>query len=181
MNERCKDALYHSWGKAPERKKLEREYNRNYYNKNKHKWGVKNVTRYETNTTVPNPVKPTEGVWAYANGNYPDYFIGPRPKKDEEPKPNAGDYALTAVGAVAMMAPGGAYLFESPQQYANYIKEDISSAKIFMRKVANVGYDVARASKKAIASGKKFLDNLNVVKKLKNFIKEGQQYMDEYY
>lgn len=151
MNERCKDALYHSWGKAPERKKLEREYNRQYYSKNKYKWGVKNAA-------------------------LPPGFIGPRPKK-----PTAADHALTAVGYAAMAVPGGAYLFESPQQYANYIKEDINLAKRFVRKVSSVGVEVVRTSKEIIAAGKRFVEKLNIVKKIKKFIKEGQQYMEEYY
>ena len=155
MNERCKDALYHSWGKAPERKKLEREYNRNYYSKNKHKWGVKSA-------------------------QYPDDFVGPKPPEPPKP-PTAGDYALNAVGAAAMLVPGGAYLFESPQQYANYIKDDINLAKKFVKTLSNVGVSVVKTSKKVVEAGKKFLDNLNVVKKIKKFIKEGQDYMNEYY
>lgn len=43
MNEYSKEVLYHSWGKTPDRKKLEREYNKSYYQKNKHKWGIKSA------------------------------------------------------------------------------------------------------------------------------------------
>lgn len=155
MNERCREALYHSWGKAPERKKLEKDYNRSYYQKNKYKWGVKGAV-------------------------YPDNFVGPKPPEPPKP-PTAADHMLTGVGYVMTAMPGANYLYDSPQQYANYIKEDISVAKRFVKKVANVGKDVVRASKEAIAAGKKFVENLNVVKKWKQFIKEGQDYMKEYY
>lgn len=160
MNERCREALYHSWGKAPERKKLERAYNRSYYQKNKQKWGVKSA--------------------APTRSNYTDDFVGPKPPEPPAP-PTAGDYALTGMGYAMMLVPGGAYMFESPQQFAGYLKEDISIAKRFVKKIENVGKDVARASKKAIAAGKKFVENLNVVKKWKQFMKEGQDYIDQYY
>lgn len=35
MNEYCKNYLRHSWGKSPERKELERQYNINYYKANR--------------------------------------------------------------------------------------------------------------------------------------------------
>ena len=150
MNERCREALYHSWGKAPERKKLERDYNRSYYQKNKHKWGVK--------------------------GRLPKDYIGPPTKP-----PTAGDHALTGVGYVATAIPGGSYLFESPQQYADYLKEDVSIAKKFVKKIGQTAVGVAAAAKSAIDAGKKFISKLNVVKKIKKWIKEGQDYMNEYY
>ena len=37
MNERCKQYLVHSWGKAPERKHLEKIYNAGYYQRNRDK------------------------------------------------------------------------------------------------------------------------------------------------
>lgn len=37
MNERCKQYLAHSWGKAPERKHLEKIYNAGYYQRNRDK------------------------------------------------------------------------------------------------------------------------------------------------
>lgn len=151
MNERCREALYHSWGKAPERKKLERDYNRSYYQKNKYKWGVKSA-------------------------KVPDDYIGPKPKK-----PTAADYALTGAGYVMTAMPGASYLYDSPQQYADYLKEDISIAKKFVKKIGSVGVSVANASKNAVKKAKKFLDSLNFVKKWKQFIKEGQDYMNEHY
>lgn len=151
MNERCREALYHSWGKAPERKKLEREYNRSYYQKNKQKWGVKSA-------------------------KVPDDYIGPKPKK-----PTSADYALTGVGYVMTAIPGGGYLYDSPQQYASYIKEYISIAKKFVKKIGSAGVSSSNASKKAIEKAKEFLGSLTFVKKWKQFIKEGQDYMNEYY
>lgn len=175
MNERCREALYHSWGKAPERKKLEREYNRSYYQKNKQKWGVKSAKDAQPSLPIHD-----EDFVMHPGPYYTPVFIGPRP--DEKPKPpTAGDYALTGMGYAAMLVPGGAYLFESPKQFTEYLKEDISIAKRFVMKIEDVGKDVARASKKAIAAGKKFVENLNVVKKWKRFMKEGQDYIDQYY
>lgn len=40
-NQTTKTALYHAWGKTPVLKKREKEYNANYYQRNKDKWGVK--------------------------------------------------------------------------------------------------------------------------------------------
>lgn len=151
MNERCREALYHSWGKAPERKKLERDYNRSYYQKNKHKWGVKGAT-------------------------YPDNFVGPKP-----PKPTATDHALTGVGYVMTAMPGGSYLYDSPQQYASYIKEDISIAKKFVKKIGQTAVGIAATAKSVIEAGKEFVSKLNFVKKFKKWIKEGQDYMNENY
>lgn len=156
MNERCKEALYHSWGKAPERKKLESDYNRNYYSKNKQKWGVKGI--YKT------------------KNNLPENFIGPAPKS-----PSAEDYALTAVGQLATMVPGGGYLYDSPQQYASYIKEDINIAKKFVKTISKINAEAAAKAKKTIAAAKKFVSSLNIFKKIKEFKEAGQAYMQEYY
>lgn len=50
MNEYCKDVLRHSWGKAPERKALERMYNAKYYAQNKAKW-VENKLKRKAKST----------------------------------------------------------------------------------------------------------------------------------
>lgn len=156
MNERCREALYHSWGKAPERKKLEKEYNRSYYQKNKQKWGVKSASEF-------------------SRSKKKDDFVGP-----QQPT-TITDHALNAVGYGMMLVPGASYLYGSPQEYASYIKEDVSLAKKFVKKLAKFGSDTVEVSKAAIEAGKKFVNSLNFVKKWKDFWKEGQEYMNEYY
>ena len=37
MNEYCKDVLMHAWGSSPERKTLEKTYNKQYYSRNRNK------------------------------------------------------------------------------------------------------------------------------------------------
>lgn len=132
MNEYCKEVLYHSWGKAPERKKLEREYNRSYYQKNKHKWGVKSASE-------PLTLKRAAAV-STSTGTK---------KKD------AGDVALNAVGDAAMLVPGAGYLYGSGENFATYLEEDIEIAGNVISGVASIPTAVAAASKKAIEFGKK--------------------------
>ena len=155
MNERCREALYHSWGKAPERKKLEKDYNKSYYQKNKYKWGVKSAV-------------------------YPYNFVGPKPKEPPKP-PTAADHMLTGVGYVMTAMPGANYLYDSPQQYANYIKEDINTAKDFIETLGSVVSTVVGLPAAAIAAGKEFVQSTKLYKKWKQFIKEGQDYMNEHY
>lgn len=45
MNNYCKDYLVHSWGKSPERKRLEKIYNANYYSINKDRWKINKAKR----------------------------------------------------------------------------------------------------------------------------------------
>ena len=127
MNEYSKEVLYHSWGKAPERKKLEREYNRSYYQKNKHKWGVK-----------PDPltIKTVKTTGAKQNRS-------------------AGDTALNVAGDAAMLVPGAAYLYGSGENFANYLEEDLEIAGNVVSGMASIPAAVASASKKAIEVGKK--------------------------
>lgn len=129
MNEYCKEVLYHSWGKAPERKKLERDYNRSYYQKNKHKWGVKSASDPLTIKTVK-----TTGA-----------------KKNK----SAGDVALNVVGDAAMLVPGAGYLYGSGENFANYVEEDIEIAGNVVAGVASIPATIALASAKAIEVGKK--------------------------
>ena len=127
MNEYSKEVLYHSWGKAPERKKLEREYNRSYYQKNKHKWGVK---------SDPLTIKTVKTTGAKQNRS-------------------AGDTALNVAGDAAMLVPGAGYLYGSGENFANYLQEDIEIAGNVVSGMASIPAAVASASKKAIEFGKK--------------------------
>ena len=45
MNDFCKDCLYHAWGKSPEQKQAEQEYNASYYQQNKQRWVVNKQKR----------------------------------------------------------------------------------------------------------------------------------------
>ena len=125
MNEYCKEVLYHSWGSAPERKKLEREYNRAYYNKNKHKWGVKSALPKDY---VGPPTKPPTAGHAAAN---------------------------LAGSAVVATVPGAGYMFGSGENFVHYVEEDIHMAQSFIDKMKVVPVAVATASKKAVETGKK--------------------------
>ena len=129
MNEYCKEVLYHSWGKAPERKQLEREYNRAYYNKNKHKWGVKSAS-------------------------YPTSFVGPKPPGSTTSH-TPGETALNLAGSAAMLVPGAAYMYGSGENFVSYAKEDIAIVKKILNKCKNVPVAVAAASKAAVETGKK--------------------------
>lgn len=57
MNDICKDYLMHSWGKTPERKQLEQNYNADYYSKNKLKWVINRQKRRNA-TLPPEPERP---------------------------------------------------------------------------------------------------------------------------
>jgi len=72
------EELAHSWGKSPEQKKREKEYNAKYYRENKERW--KNVT---TGNTIPDSLK--EYVKdAQKSGSYTYLPQGVYPKNDKE-------------------------------------------------------------------------------------------------
>lgn len=48
MNDFCKDCLYHAWGKSPEQKEAEKNYNASYYQQNKNRWVI-NKQKRQTN------------------------------------------------------------------------------------------------------------------------------------
>ena len=52
MNEFCKDCLYHAWGKTPEQKQAEHEYNAGYYQQNKQRWVI-NKQKRQSKTQEP--------------------------------------------------------------------------------------------------------------------------------
>lgn len=58
MNEICKRCLYHSWGKTPDRKRLEKEYNAKYYSQNKQKWVLNKQRRQSSDLNGPRPDAP---------------------------------------------------------------------------------------------------------------------------
>lgn len=45
MNDFCKDYLYHAWGKTPEQKEAEKNYNASYYQQNKNRWVINKQKR----------------------------------------------------------------------------------------------------------------------------------------
>ena len=124
MNEYCKEVLYHSWGKAPERKKLERDYNRSYYQKNKHKWGVK--------------------------GSLPPEFIGPKPK----PKTPAdvalntvGSAAMLVPGAAYLYGSGENFANYAKEDIS-FIEKIVDKCKAVPVAVAEAGTAAVEAGKK---------------------------------
>lgn len=56
MNERCKQYLAHSWGKAPERKHLEKIYNAGYYQRNRNKILTRAKMRNQTKSAADHDI-----------------------------------------------------------------------------------------------------------------------------
>ena len=56
MNTYCKDRLKHSWGKSPERKKLEQQYNLNYYQRNRDKILTRAKMRNQTRSAADHDI-----------------------------------------------------------------------------------------------------------------------------
>lgn len=97
MNDICKDYLMHSWGKTPERKQLEQNYNADYYSKNKLKWVINRQKRRDrVNATVPKEperpfmVEPITGTASYFN--------------NENGEPAMGEYAEKGLKNMASFA-----------------------------------------------------------------------------
>lgn len=65
MNEFCKDYLYHAWGKTPEQKQAEQEYNASYYQQNKQRWVINKQKRQsKTQNGVKAPLRTVKPSYA---------------------------------------------------------------------------------------------------------------------
>lgn len=77
MNEYCKEVLMHSWGRAPERKALEKRYNASYYQANKNKWVENKQKRQARQTSLSE--SPSDIVRApldlYDTGEFSSYSV----------------------------------------------------------------------------------------------------------
>lgn len=68
MNDFCKDCLYHAWGKTPEQKQAEQEYNASYYQQNKQRWVINKQKRQAALQGPPLPahMRKTEPTPSYS-------------------------------------------------------------------------------------------------------------------
>lgn len=73
MNEYCKSCLKHSWGKSPERKKLEKDYNLNYYQTNRSRILQRAAERRNQPKTVTDTIVEMSPTTLYEPGEFAYY------------------------------------------------------------------------------------------------------------
>ena len=73
MNEYCKSCLKHSWGKSPERKKLEKDYNLNYYQANRSRILQRASERRNQSKTVTDTIAEMSPTTLYEPGEFAYY------------------------------------------------------------------------------------------------------------
>ena len=74
MNEYCKNYLKHSWGRTPERKQLEKEYNMSYYKANRNRI-LKRASERRANLNNDYNDIVTAPLTLYENGEFADYSV----------------------------------------------------------------------------------------------------------
>lgn len=149
MNEYCKSFLKHSWGTSPERKKLEQEYNRNYYQANKNRWVINRQRRMgnvpaSTLTTAERP-----------SGDANDIIVAPFTLYDD-----AEDFNKSSKAS-----------FEAAKKF---VKDFWEAPAAIVEGAKAVGRVLAKAPKAIIESGKKFVDALKKTKVVK-LLKESKE------
>lgn len=74
MNEYCKNHLKHSWGRTPERKQLEKEYNMSYYKANRNRI-LKRASERRGNLNNDYNDIVTAPLTLYENGEFAEYSV----------------------------------------------------------------------------------------------------------
>lgn len=184
MNDFCKDCLYHAWGKSPEQKRLEKEYNAKYYSQNKNKWVLNKLRRSASGANGPRPDAPIGpyAVDTIVSGTF-DYVNSTGSGNTNSPSANssANDSGAMHDGLVA--------LWKATKATAKFA---VKAAKKLMK--------VGEAAGEAVASVPEFMDDLEkrkilgapiraiknskVVKDIKKFFKiigESESDMSEYF
>ena len=150
MNEYCKDALMHSWGSSPERKKLEKQYNADYYAANKNRWVINRQKRL--NRPLARQKYLTSG-----GGNI-------NVKKPDTKVRDANDI---------IVAPF--HLYDSPKDFIDASKQFWSTSIQLPATIVNTAKKAVEDVKEA---GKKFINNIKKLKITDAIKKVGKGYKD---
>lgn len=182
------DAIEHSWGKSPKQKAHEKEYNAEYYRKNKEKWKKyrKDVAEYQYNNLMSARLDDLssmhlgdKGFRKLAQENRREALDRLRKSKtlDREKLETArwydryADEAARQAPAEAMalneMAKLDAQAKKKAEEYAKkekkqQFKEDVHNKITDIQSSIEVYVTdpIAKATKKAYDAGKNFIDNL---------------------
>lgn len=150
MNEYCKRCLRHSWGSSPERKKLEQDYNRNYYAANKNRWVINRQRRLGN--------LPAEATRNTSLRGADEIIVAPA--TFYEP----GDFSKSSE--------------EAFKKAKKFVKDFWEAPAAIIEGAKAVGRVVAKVPKVVIESGKKFVNALKNTKLVK-FMKEASDAYDK--
>lgn len=180
MNDFCKDCLYHSWGKTPDRKRLEKEYNAKYYSQNKQRW-VLNKQRRASGKNEPRPDAPIgpyaadtiiSGTFDYINSTGSNESNGSNNTNESSAMQDGLMAVWKATKATAKFA---AKAVKAIWKASEHVGEAAASVPEFMSELEK---------KKILGAPIRAIKNSKIVKDVKKFFKiigESEVDMSEYF